>query len=64
MTKYSLITLFLVVISVGIALLGHFWLAGTSTRDFNFGPPLLILFGSLGVVIGSGMLIVAMKKRE
>lgn len=31
---------------------GYFWLESANTRDFNFGPPLLIMSGVIELMVG------------
>jgi len=57
--QYPLVmAIILLAISASTVIFGNVWLGTSNTRDFNFGPPLLILSGSVGLAVGLVMLIV------
>lgn len=55
--KYKMLGIY-TVSSVALTALGVIWLNASDSRDFNFGPASLIMFGATGMV-GSLIVIVA-----
>jgi hypothetical protein len=53
------------IVAVLCVLAGYIWLNSLNTRDFNFGPPFLIMGGVVGTVVGViGLVVRRFEKKQ